>query len=1439
MKGDAKRVPMELPDARLYGVVRSADGKPAFDARVMLWRGEEMVYSAQTVQKGNYSVVLRSGRPYALYVAWNDQGATKEGITFRQREQRQLDFTLKPAVSIEGKTISVAGDMPLANLRVQALLFGGLTPEQQKVISEAQTDEKGIYQFVNLPPLRYHVRCQFAEKFTYFRSPSPPAPLLQGERGAGRGEGEQDASPVIVKRGAMTKGIDIALDPSDVAGRYQLAVLLARREKYQPAFELCQKILADKPDHEDAAHLAAQLMAALDQKQIQARLKKLTVSSPLPQGKSAPSPLVGEGRGEGGEGELVDSLKYDYLVGLSQSLLKDQKNLRAYVTKTQKALEKGYAEPDPTDVVRQALQTLDNTTQPHREQWRVFHTQDGLPNEVAWSMMQDSHGYLWVGTTVGVARFDGVHFEQPFDNASLQDKMVQKLLEDDEGSLWFGTRDGKVYRFDGERLEQPLKDVLEKEETIGPVYPIASPLPFTKGQGATLWFGTSKGRVLRYRHLPPSPSGRGAGGEGGQIDAFSQEHGLPGAPINALFEDRKGTLWVGTSGKGVYRYDGERPALRDAALRHFTNPFGEQPPQYINAIFEDNSGTLWFGGYDGLGKYDGSTYTRFTQENRHPKGGRWTMEQDTNGHVWFANSNGAARYDGKTFIIYTKEDGLPDNRFLRVTKDLRGNLWFSATISDHIAWYDGKGIRQLEEKSPVGGVLSLYADREGNMWFGSNVNLGLAALDRESVTNFTLSEGLPANNVSTLLEDTKGNIWIGTGGGYLATGEEGGGLTKFDGEGFQTWTTNEGLLNNTIIRLFEDSQGVLWIGTETGLSRYDGRRFTHFTKKDGLSGPVYAIVEDKDGVLWVGTGAWDIEGGLYRYSPTETPPFTRVNKEEIYEVSALHVDVAGNLWIAGWWGTDLFRYDGRTFTRFSTQDGLPSVRIMSISKDAQGRLWFGTAQGVSIYDGTKFINPPELSQALVHELVTDRHGNVWLATESGVVKLKLKAEIPPAPFSKGGVKSSLLEGALINALTTANGLSHNLVMSVIEDKNGRLWFGAVEGLTRHIPNPVPPLVHIERVIYADQTRKLPKRVEIPATAKRVEIHYKAIDFQTRPGQMQYLVKLEGRDKDWTLTKENSVALLNLKPGDYTFQVKAIDRDLNYSKPASASIVINAPPFYQTGIFLVALSIIGGASLIGIAILAIQRWRLSNAEKLRFQQELEDAHRMQLRLLPESAPAVKDFDIAGFSRPAREVGGDFFDYLSVADGKIGIALADVSGKGLKGAMNAVLVNGMLHEVAKNEAYCGKILSALNADLYPRVEKQMFTALGLAIFDQDGKTLQWANAAQPYPMVKRGEEVFEFKSDGALPLGMMRNVEYSDWELELQAGDVVIFYTDGIIEAANEAGEMYETERLEQVVTHIDSTMSAGKIIETILQDVAGFVGTAEQYDDMTAIIVKKL
>jgi serine phosphatase RsbU (regulator of sigma subunit) len=139
----------------------------------------------------------------------------------------------------------------------------------------------------------------------------------------------------------------------------------------------------------------------------------------------------------------------------------------------------------------------------------------------------------------------------------------------------------------------------------------------------------------------------------------------------------------------------------------------------------------------------------------------------------------------------------------------------------------------------------------------------------------------------------------------------------------------------------------------------------------------------------------------------------------------------------------------------------------------------------------------------------------------------------------------------------------------------------------------------------------------------------------------------------------------------------------------------------------------------------------------------------------------------------------------------------------------------------------------------MEKQMFTAFSFAIIDPDAGMIQWSNAAQPHPLVKRSDGASEAEEDGQLPLGMAPDVEYPDNGLKLQAGDTVIFYTDGIIEAENNDEEIYGTERLLNLVAGMDSSASAEDVIQAILQDVGDFAGNAEQYDDMTVVVMKKV
>ena len=246
-----------------------------------------------------------------------------------------------------------------------------------------------------------------------------------------------------------------------------------------------------------------------------------------------------------------------------------------------------------------------------------------------------------------------------------------------------------------------------------------------------------------------------------------------------------------------------------------------------------------------------------------------------------------------------------------------------------------------------------------------------------------------------------------------------------------------------------------------------------------------------------------------------------------------------------------------------------------------------------------------------------------------------------------------------------------------------------------------------------------------------------------------------------------------------------------------------------------------------------------AEIERIYGELEDARQIQQSLLPEDPPQIEGFDIAGTSLPAREVSGDFLDYL-LLDGNIGIALADVTGKSVKAAMVAAMTNGMLHAEIRGQKEIWDspraILSQLNTALQPRVIHGMFAAMSLGILQTAEKRLLLSGAGMPYPILKRGEEIREIKVSG-MPLGIMDDAEYEESSIGLEAGDLVVFYSDGVIEAMNEAEEMYQTERLLEIVRQADSGLSAQGMVDRILEDVTGFVGDVEPTDDITIVVVR--
>jgi sigma-B regulation protein RsbU (phosphoserine phosphatase) len=247
-------------------------------------------------------------------------------------------------------------------------------------------------------------------------------------------------------------------------------------------------------------------------------------------------------------------------------------------------------------------------------------------------------------------------------------------------------------------------------------------------------------------------------------------------------------------------------------------------------------------------------------------------------------------------------------------------------------------------------------------------------------------------------------------------------------------------------------------------------------------------------------------------------------------------------------------------------------------------------------------------------------------------------------------------------------------------------------------------------------------------------------------------------------------------------------------------------------------------------------RRDEAENKRLLDEIQRAREVQMGLFPQSPPQIEGLDIWGVCRPANEVGGDFFDYLSLGTGKSCLALGDVSGKGLKGAMNALMAYGMLHVQARTYSSAATIISELNAALSSRLEETTFTTLSLGIIDTRLKQIQLCNAGNPYPVLLREGKASLLELSG-MPLGIIPEVEYDETQLALIPGDVLVFYSDGISEATTSDERMYGMDALKELVGTFQPGMRAQSIVERILQEVRKFVGDFPQSDDMTIIALR--
>jgi len=248
------------------------------------------------------------------------------------------------------------------------------------------------------------------------------------------------------------------------------------------------------------------------------------------------------------------------------------------------------------------------------------------------------------------------------------------------------------------------------------------------------------------------------------------------------------------------------------------------------------------------------------------------------------------------------------------------------------------------------------------------------------------------------------------------------------------------------------------------------------------------------------------------------------------------------------------------------------------------------------------------------------------------------------------------------------------------------------------------------------------------------------------------------------------------------------------------------------------------------------------EKKRLDSDLQVAHEIQRILLPSTAPEFPGFDIAGLNIPARQVSGDYFDYIRIDERRLGVAIADVSGKGVPASLIMAMCRSVLHSHATGNASPSDALKKVNRQLFPDIKEDMFISMAYVVIDSDTGVVTLCRAGHDAPLhYNAAEQVITKVKPPGMALGIDSGAVFDrmakDFEVVMTSGDVLIMYTDGITEALDAKGAEFGLTRMIQSI-HVSASGGARTMIDRITDDVTSFIGPTPRNDDITLIAIRK-
>ena len=259
-----------------------------------------------------------------------------------------------------------------------------------------------------------------------------------------------------------------------------------------------------------------------------------------------------------------------------------------------------------------------------------------------------------------------------------------------------------------------------------------------------------------------------------------------------------------------------------------------------------------------------------------------------------------------------------------------------------------------------------------------------------------------------------------------------------------------------------------------------------------------------------------------------------------------------------------------------------------------------------------------------------------------------------------------------------------------------------------------------------------------------------------------------------------------------------------------------------------------------AAVAVERARMTRAllEQRRLEKELAIAREIQLSFLPKSAPRIAGYELAGAARPHTQVGGDYYDFIRVSDARLGLAIADSSGKGIPAALLMAGFRMSLLAEIRNEFAIRAVMRKVNSLLHESIDRDKFVTAFYGVLDVKNRVLVFSNAGHNPPILLRADGTLEQLVEGGVALGVLPDAQYEERPLALAPGDTLLLYTDGVSEAESPTGEQYGQWRLEQLLVRLRGR-AAQEILDGVVEDVLAWAGAHGQNDDLTLMVVKVL